>query len=119
MAAFGARAPISLRVRPLRAGRARCLPAARRNEDVRRRGVAPVAGFARAIAHTPFEANHLETSCVTVEPQWLLREPRGGPQPRVLWALDERTCESLLDSLVHDGFLIHARDGSYVRAEVY
>ncbi len=40
-------------------------------------------------------------------------------QAQRLWALDERTCESLLDSLVHDGFLIRARDGSYVRAEFY
>ncbi len=40
-------------------------------------------------------------------------------QAQRLWALDERTCESLLDSLVHDGFLIHSRDGSYVRQEVY
>ncbi len=41
------------------------------------------------------------------------------PQAHRLWALDEPTCESLLDLLVEDGFLSHARDGSYVRAESY
>jgi len=41
------------------------------------------------------------------------------PQAQRLWALDEPTCQSLLHSLVDDGFLAHARDGSYVRAESY
>lgn len=40
-------------------------------------------------------------------------------QAQRLWALDASTCESLLDSLVQDGFLAHARDGSYGRAESY
>ena len=40
-------------------------------------------------------------------------------QAQRLWALDASTCESLLHSLLQDGFLAHARDGSYVRAESY
>jgi hypothetical protein len=41
------------------------------------------------------------------------------PQAQRLWALDAATCESLLHSLVEDGFLAHTRDGSYVRSESY
>jgi hypothetical protein len=40
-------------------------------------------------------------------------------QAERLWALDEPTCESVLDSLVAAGFLAHARNGSYVRAASY
>jgi hypothetical protein len=40
-------------------------------------------------------------------------------QAERLWALDEPTCESVLDSLVDAGFLTHARNGSYVRAASY
>ncbi len=40
-------------------------------------------------------------------------------QAERLWALHASTCESVLDSLVEDGFLAHARDGSYGRAESY
>ncbi len=41
------------------------------------------------------------------------------PQAERLWALDEPTCESVLDSLVADGFLAVARNRSYVRAASY
>ncbi len=40
-------------------------------------------------------------------------------QAERLWALDASTGESVLDSLVQDGFLAHTRDGSYVRAQSY
>ncbi len=36
-------------------------------------------------------------------------------QAQRLWTLDASTC--VLNSLVHHGYLIHGRDGSYLRAE--
>jgi hypothetical protein len=39
------------------------------------------------------------------------------PQAQRLWSLDERTCDSLLDALVGDGFLRKDVSNAYVRAD--
>ncbi len=36
-------------------------------------------------------------------------------QARRLWALDLRTCRSILDTLVESKFLVRSRDGKYFR----
>jgi Fic family protein len=41
------------------------------------------------------------------------------PQAQRLWALDAATCQSLLHSLVENGFLARTPDGSYARLESY
>lgn len=40
-------------------------------------------------------------------------------QVQRLWGLDPATCASLLDALVHDGFLRRTRQARYVRSEAY
>ena len=40
------------------------------------------------------------------------------PQFRRLWGLDGKTCDALLDALVHSHFLKRTANGSYARADV-
>jgi hypothetical protein len=41
------------------------------------------------------------------------------PQAQRLWALDAATCQSLLLSLVENGFLARTHDGAYARSASY
>jgi len=39
------------------------------------------------------------------------------PQVRRLWGLDPNTCDVLLDTLVHGGFLRQTNNGTYARVD--